>query len=153
MYVFTVLYSSKFSIENNKLISAAINVRLYCTLQFSSTRPEVNDDPDNVVNSNYYNINEIQSLKVANKNKSLSIFQINACSWNKNFDDLEHLLKCTNKKFDVVAVSESRSTKISRNYVTLISRTTQLSPLQPNHQQEEHYFAFQITCLINLVMT
>ena len=70
------------------------------------------------MNSNYYNINEIQSLKVANKNKSLSIFQINACSWNKNFDYLEHLLKCTNKKFDVVAVSESRITKIYRNYVT-----------------------------------
>ena len=25
-----------------------------------------------------------------------------------------------------------------RNYVTLVSRITQLSPPQPNHQQEEH---------------
>ena len=69
------------------------------------------DDPDNVVNSKYYSINEIQSLKVANKNKSLSMFHINSCSLNKNFDDLEYLLKCTNKKFDVVAVSETRITR------------------------------------------
>ena len=72
----------------------------------------MNDDPDYLVNCKYYSINEIQSLKVANKDKSLSMFHINACSLNKNFDGLEYFLKCTNKKFDVVAVSE---TKITRN--------------------------------------
>ena len=72
------------------------------------------DDPDNVVNSKYYSINEIQSLKAANKNKSPSMFHI--LSLNKNFNDLECLLKCTNKKFDVVAVSEIR---ISRNALKL----------------------------------
>ena len=29
----------------------------------------------------------------------------------KNFDDLDHLLKCTNKVFGIVAVSETRITK------------------------------------------
>ena len=43
--------------------------------------------------------------------------------------------------------------EISPNYVTLVSRITQLSPLQPNHQREERYFTLHITCLINLVMT
>ena len=38
--------------------------------------------------------------------------------------------------------------EISRNYVTLVLRITQLSPLLPNHQQDEHYFTLQITCLI-----
>ena len=71
----------------------------------------MNDDPVNVVNSKYYSINEIQSLKVANKNKFLFIFHINACSLNKNFDDLEYLLKCTKKIFNVVAVTETRITK------------------------------------------
>ena len=32
------------------------------------------------------------------KNKSLSLFHINACSLNKNFDDLQHLLNCTKTK-------------------------------------------------------
>ena len=65
----------------------------------------MNDDPNNVLNS------EIQSLKVANKNKFLSLFHINACSLNKNFDNLEYLLKCTNKKLDIAAVAETRITR------------------------------------------
>ena len=36
---------------------------------------------------------------------------INACSLNKNFDDLEHLLKCTNKVFDIISVTETRFAK------------------------------------------
>ena len=28
------------------------------------------------------------------------MFHISACSLNKNFDDLEYLLKCTKRKFD-----------------------------------------------------
>ena len=79
--------------------------------KFNNTRSEVNDGPDNVVNSKYYSINEIHSLKAANKDKSLSMFHANACSLNKNFEDLEHLLKCINKKFGVVAVSENRITR------------------------------------------
>ena len=59
--------------------------------QCNNTRPEGNDDPDNVVSSKYYSTNEIQSLKVANK-KSPSKFHINVCSLNKNdLDDLEKI--------------------------------------------------------------
>ena len=39
------------------------------------------------------------------------IFHINACSLNKNFDVLDHLLKSTNKVFDIIAVSETIDTK------------------------------------------
>ena len=39
------------------------------------------------------------------------MFHTNVCSLNKNFDDLEYFLKCTNKKLDVVAVSETRITR------------------------------------------
>ena len=55
----------------------------------------------------------MQTLKFPNKHKSLSLFHINACSLNKNFDDLNHLLNCTNKAFDIIAVSEARITKQS----------------------------------------
>ena len=45
------------------------------------------------------------------KDNSLALFPINACSLNKNVDDLKHLLSCTNKTFDVIAIAESRITK------------------------------------------
>ena len=45
------------------------------------------------------------------KNKSLSLFHINACTLNKNFDDLQHLLNCTKIFFDIIAISETRITK------------------------------------------
>ena len=63
------------------------------------------------MNSNYCDIDQFQTLKRHEKNKSLSLFHINACSLSKNFDDLEHLLKCTNKVFDIVAVSQTRITR------------------------------------------
>ena len=49
-------------------------------------------------------------MKYLTKNKSLSLFHINACSLNKNFDDLQYLLSCT-KKTDTMAVSETRITR------------------------------------------
>ena len=70
--------------------------------KFNNTSPEQNVDPENVVNSRYFNIDEIQALKLHDKKKPLSFFHINACSLNKNFDDLEYLLKCTNKSFDII---------------------------------------------------
>ena len=39
------------------------------------------------------------------------MFHINACSLNENFDDLEYLLKCTNKNRYVVAITETRITR------------------------------------------
>ena len=87
--------------------------------QFNNTSPEKNNDPTNVVNSKYYDIDQIQTLKFPNKHKSLALFHINACSLNKNFDDLEHLLKCTNKVFDITAVTETRITKQTLLVLTL----------------------------------
>ena len=79
--------------------------------QFNNSSPEQKIDPENVVNSNYYDIDQLQTLKFLEKSKPLSLYHINACSLNKNFDDLQHLLKCTNKVFDIVAVSETRIMK------------------------------------------
>ena len=69
------------------------------------------DDPENTVSSKYYDIEELQNLKITNKSKSLSLFHINACSLSKNFDDLQHLLSCKNKNFDIIAITETRITK------------------------------------------
>ena len=54
---------------------------------------------------------EMHNIEIPQKNKSLSLFRINACSLNKNFDDLQYLLSCTKTKFDIIAISETRITK------------------------------------------
>ena len=53
----------------------------------------------------------MHNIEIPHKNKSLSLFHINACSLNKNFDDLQHLLNCTKNFFDTIAISETRITK------------------------------------------
>ena len=58
--------------------------------------------------STYYDIEEIHNTEIPHKNKSLSLFNINACSLNKNIGDLQHLLSCT-KKNDIIAISETTS--------------------------------------------
>ena len=51
------------------------------------------------------------NIEIPHKNKSLSLFHINACSLNKNFDDLQQLFSCTKTKFDMIAISETRITR------------------------------------------
>ena len=77
----------------------------------NTTENHTNKDPDNAVKCRSYDIEEIQTLKIPNKSKSLSMFHINTCSLSKNFDDLEYLLKTTNINFDVIAIFETRITK------------------------------------------
>ena len=79
--------------------------------QFNNMSSQTDDihsvDPENTVSSKYYDIDELQHLKINNSN-SLSLFHINACSLSRNFDDLQHLLSCTNKIFDIIAITETR---------------------------------------------
>ena len=53
----------------------------------------------------------MRNTEILDKNKSLSLSHINACSLDKNFDDPQHLLSCTKTKFDITAISETRITK------------------------------------------
>ena len=53
----------------------------------------------------------MHNIKIPHRNTSLSLFHINACSLDKNFDYLQHLLSCTKKFFDIVAITEARITK------------------------------------------
>ena len=53
----------------------------------------------------------MHNIEIPHNNKSLSLFHINACSLNKHFDDLQHLLSCTKRNFDIIAISEKRITK------------------------------------------
>ena len=78
---------------------------------FNNATPENSNDPEKTSSSKYYDIEEIHNIEIPQKNKSLSLFHINACSLNKNFDDLQHLLSCTKTKFDIIAIRETRITK------------------------------------------
>ena len=72
--------------------------------QFNNVNPENNNDPKNIFSSKYYDIDEMHNVGIPNKNKSLSLFLINAYSLNKNFDDLQHLLSCTKNNFGITGI-------------------------------------------------
>ena len=120
----------------------------------SSSPDDINsDDSANTVSSKYYDIEELQNLKITNKSKSLSLFYINACSLSKNFDDLQHLLSCTNKNFNIIAITETRigffffNTKNNLNM-----KITLLSLPQLNLQLEVLFCILLLTFHTNLVM-
>ena len=46
----------------------------------------------------YYDFDNMHNTKIPHKNKLLHLFHKNACSLNKNFDDLQHLLICAKTK-------------------------------------------------------
>ena len=66
---------------------------------------------DHFIHSKCFDTDEIQKLKITNKEKCLSLFHINASSLSKNFDELQHLLKSSKKSFDVTAITETRIRK------------------------------------------
>ena len=80
--------------------------------QFNNT-PQIHNhkDPENVLRCKYYDLEEVQSMKIPNKNSCLSLFHINTCSLNKNFGGLEYLIKSTNINFDIIAHSQTRILK------------------------------------------
>ena len=84
--------------------------------QFNSVIPENLSDPENVIQSKYYDIDELQQLKIPNKEKSLSLFHINSCSLKKNFEELQNLLQSTNITFDVIAIISVTQNILLNNY-------------------------------------
>ena len=54
--------------------------------QFNNAIAENNSDPENGMQSKYYDFDELQQLKTLNKGKVSLFFHINSCSLNKNFE-------------------------------------------------------------------
>ena len=48
--------------------------------QFNNATPENSNGPEKVRSSKYYDIEEMHNTEIPRKNKSLSVFHINACS-------------------------------------------------------------------------
>ena len=79
--------------------------------EFNSFSSDINNTPKNVINSNYYDIDQLQTLKEFTDKSSLSLFHLSTSSLSQNIDDFEHLIQSIKIDFDIIAVSESRITK------------------------------------------
>ena len=99
--------------------------------QFNELTAESNKkNPENFINCRNIDINEIQMMKV--EPNSLSLFHINSCSLNRHFEDLECLLKATNRTFDVIAISELRilkDTSLSKN-INIYNYSVEFTPTE-----------------------
>ena len=67
-----------------------------------------NTDNENIINCNYFNIEEIQTLNKLINQSALSLFHVNTCSLPMNLEDLEYLIDKTKINFHVIAISESQ---------------------------------------------
>ena len=76
-------------LENDHNISLSLKLSNLELLgnQFNNVTPE-NSNGTEKTWTKYYDTEEIHNIERTHKNKSLSLFHINACSLNKNFDDL-----------------------------------------------------------------
>ena len=88
------------------------------------------------------------------KNKSLSLVHKKVCFLNKDFiHDLQHLLSCTKKIFNIVAISETRITKqVSLlNNLNLNNYSVEFTPTETSAGVP--FFTLPIIYSTNVIMT
>ena len=102
--------------------------------EFNSFFSDINNSPENVINSKYYDIDQLQTLKEFTEISSFSLFRLNTCSLSKNIDDFEHLIQSTKTDFDIIAVSESRITKkkLPPMDISIQSYSYEFCPMEAN---------------------
>ena len=69
--------------DGSFLLKPLENLKLLVNQFNNNAFPEDNTDPENVFQSKYYDIDELQTIKIPNKDGSLTLFHINAFSLNK----------------------------------------------------------------------
>ena len=71
---------------------------------------------------------EMGNIEIPHKSKSLSLFHINACSLNKNFDDLHYLSCCMAKPsksfFNVLRKSKKNFEKAAMSILRIMEQFT-----------------------------
>ena len=70
-------------LENNH--DSSLSLKPFSDLEhlinrFNNATPENINDPEKIYSSKYYDIEEMHNIEIPHKNKSLSLFHINACS-------------------------------------------------------------------------
>ena len=73
--------------HNSSLSLKPSNLELLVN-HFRNATIENSNDPEKILSSKYYDIEIMHNIEIPHKNKLLSLFHINKCSRNKNFDDL-----------------------------------------------------------------
>ena len=117
----TITSSEKNNLNGFLLLKPPPGLALFFN-QFNKSISENRSDPENVISISYmsqvlqnfqstYDVYELQKLKIPNIRRTLSLFHINSCSLNKNFEELQNLLQSTNINFDVIAITETRIPK------------------------------------------
>ena len=66
--------------SSNLVLKPPPNLKLLFNQFNNSSEIHGFKDPENVVSCKYYNLEEVQTMKIPNKKNSLSLFHINACS-------------------------------------------------------------------------
>ena len=74
--------------NSSLLLKLSSNLKLLVN-QFNNATPEKSYDPEKICSSKYYDIEEMHNIEIPHKSKLLSLFHINPCSPNTNFDDLQ----------------------------------------------------------------
>ena len=75
--------ANKINSDGSLVLKLSANLSLLFS-QFNEFSPEQKNEPENVVNSNYFKVEQSQTLNFPENNKSLFLFHINGCSLNKN---------------------------------------------------------------------
>ena len=93
----------------------------------------------------------MSNIEITHKNKSLSLFHINTCSFNKH--DFQYLLSCTKTKFDIIAISETRITKqvsLSNN-LNLIKYSSEFTPAETSAGGTRLYIANHLSYISYII--
>ena len=69
---------------------------------------DINNTPENIINSKDYDINLLRALKEFTGKSFLPPFNLNTCPLPKNIDDLENSVQSTKADFDIITISESK---------------------------------------------
>ena len=61
---------------------------------------DINNTPENIINSKEYDINQLRALKEFTDKSFLLLFNLNTCPLPKNIDDLENSVQSTKTDFE-----------------------------------------------------
>ena len=66
--------------ESSILLKPSENLKLLVNHVNNNASAEDNTERENVIQSKYYDIDELRTMKIPSKDKSLALFHIHACS-------------------------------------------------------------------------
>ena len=100
---------------------------------FNNLASDNNDNPDNIINCKYYDVDEMHQINELINDKSLSLFHLNISSLSKHIESLENLISSTKIEFDVIAISESRiSNDSDASNLNLVNYSLEFCPTLSN---------------------